>query len=251
MEPQFQLKLGNFVFQEFEIPSKITGLGGKQTIAKSQLIGGLRVVDAMGADNADLSWDGRFRGIDALKRAQTLDRMRKGGEVFQLRWGGLYYEVVISDFTFDYLRMQEIEYRITVVVVYDSNTVFVPPAPAESLVQSDLDAASKLTNVGQNILDGVNSLSTALEAVGPLAMAATSTVVSLASQATSIASEASSAFVAAQSAASAIIASPGGNPAEIAANLVALDGYHDESIDAGGIANLMTRAAINLTGAAQ
>ena len=74
----FSLTLGPVAFAGFEIPSSIT-LGGRQRLAIHKLPGGLRIIDALGPDPADLAWSGIFTGPDAADRARLLDAMRVGG----------------------------------------------------------------------------------------------------------------------------------------------------------------------------
>lgn len=132
------LILGDIVFADFEIPSKISGLGGKQTLAKHVLLGGARVTDAMGQEDGDPSWEGRFRGDNATDRAQALDAMRISGQEFSLSWGVFFYSVVIEEFTFDYERSYEIPYRIKCYITQ----VITPDVPASLDDQVSADLAS-------------------------------------------------------------------------------------------------------------
>lgn len=117
--PDTRLILGNVAFQDFEIPSKIN-FGGKQNIHIHKLVGGYRVVDALGPDPDDIKWSGRFRGAEALSRARALDRLRASGAQVGLMWGGLSYRVILSHFKADYERFYEIPYECTCTVVSDS-----------------------------------------------------------------------------------------------------------------------------------
>lgn len=139
------LVLGDFIFQDMEIPEKISGLGGKQAAAKHKLIGGARVVDAMGPDDGDPEWSGRFRGELATPRAQQLDEMRRSGQQFALSFGSFFYQVMIEEFTFDYERAYQIIYKIKLFVI----SAITPDAEPslDDLVTSDLGALSGL--IGQ------------------------------------------------------------------------------------------------------
>src|ERR1700733_4104789 len=107
------LTLGGVLFRGFKIPSKMTGaLGGKQSPAKHRLIGGQRVTQAMGTDPDDPSWEGRFRGANAVSRAQAIDAMRIAGIEVLLTFGSFQYTVVIEEFVCDFLQRYEIPYRI-------------------------------------------------------------------------------------------------------------------------------------------
>jgi hypothetical protein len=79
--------LGDFVFDGWEVPEKITW-GGAQRVNVHKMIGGERVIDSMGPDNADISWSGIFLSPDASLRADQLDQMRKNGELLDLVFAG-------------------------------------------------------------------------------------------------------------------------------------------------------------------
>lgn len=120
------LLLGQVLFQDFEIPSQITGLGGKQMLAKHVLIGGARVTDAMGPDDGDPSWSGRFRGSNARERARLLDAMRVSGKTLVLSFDVFLYLVVIEEFDFDFQQAYEIPYRIKLYITRAITTDVLP-----------------------------------------------------------------------------------------------------------------------------
>jgi hypothetical protein len=113
------LILGPVAFKDFEIPSEIDGLGGKQMHHVHKLVGGSRVVDALGYDPKPKSWSGRMRGADAESRAQTLEHLNAAGGMVPLSFGAYWFLVLISDLDIRYEKPQEIVYRITCEVVYD------------------------------------------------------------------------------------------------------------------------------------
>lgn len=135
------LLLGDFIFENFEIPDVVNGLGGKQQLSKHKLLGGARVTDAMGPDDADPSWSGRFRGPDAVQRAQQLDAMRISGQEFDLSFGAIFCSVVIEEFEYNYMRVNEVPYRIKVYI-----TAPIVPEIEPSL--DDLVAADLLSFAG-------------------------------------------------------------------------------------------------------
>lgn len=110
------LILGDIVFEHYEIPERIE-FGGKQALATHKLIGGRRVVDAMGPDDHDPSWSGRLQGETATDRALQLEEMRSAGHVLALSFGDFFYEVVISDLKLTFERTYQIPYTITVTIV--------------------------------------------------------------------------------------------------------------------------------------
>lgn len=129
----FSLTLGPVAFAGFEIPSSIT-LGGRQRLAIHKLPGGLRIIDAMGADPADLAWSGIFTGPDAADRARVLDLLRVTGLELVLAWDAFLYTVVIESFEADYRSPWWIPYRLSCTVIRDEAasavTTLVALAPA-------------------------------------------------------------------------------------------------------------------------
>lgn len=155
------LTLGDVLFRDFEIPSKMTGaIGGKQTLAKHKLIGGARVTDAMGTDPDDPAWEGRFRGADAESRAQQLDAIKDAGQELLLTFGSFQYTVVIEEFVADYMQAYEIPYRIRCYIT-QVTTADVSPG-LDDLVTADTSVLSgqvaQFDSNAQNLADGIQAL---------------------------------------------------------------------------------------------
>lgn len=155
------LTLGDVLFRDFEIPSKITGaIGGKQQLAKHKLIGGARVTDAMGDDPEDPAWEGRFRGSDAEDRAQQIAAIKAAGQEVLLTFGSLQYTVVIEEFVADYMQAYEIPYRIKCYITQVS-TVAASPS-LDDLVNADTTAltaqVTQFDSNAQNLADGIQAL---------------------------------------------------------------------------------------------
>jgi hypothetical protein len=130
------LLLGPIQFTDFELPAAITW-GGAQNLVVHRLPGGDRIIDAMGRDDAPITWSGIFTGTDATLRAHELDLMRAEGNTWPLTWEDFFYSVVISHFEADYRRTNWIPYRITCIVVRDEASALVNTAL--SSVQSVAD----------------------------------------------------------------------------------------------------------------
>jgi hypothetical protein len=155
------LTLGDVLFRDFEIPSKITGaIGGKQGLAKHKLLGGARVTDAMGPDPEDPAWEGRFRGADAEDRAQQLDAMKDAGQEVLLTFGSFQYTVVIEEFVCDYMQAYEIPYRIKCYITQVTTAAASPGL--DDLVTSDTTALSgqvtQFDTNAQNLAAGIQAL---------------------------------------------------------------------------------------------
>ena len=97
----FSLTLGPVAFAGFELPSSIT-IGGRQRLAIHRLPGGIRVIDALGPDPADIAFSGIFTGPDAADRARLLDALRVTGASLPLAWDAFLYTVIIENFEADY-----------------------------------------------------------------------------------------------------------------------------------------------------
>ncbi len=153
------LTLGGVAFKNMEVPEKIN-FGGKQRLAIQNLIGGGRVVSALGLDDGTISFSGIFTGADAVARAQQLDVARALGAQLPLIWNGFYYLVVIEQFTAEYQKPVLIPFSITCVVVVDplaaaANLV----APLANLISADVASAMALSGQAGIAMQGVSATS--------------------------------------------------------------------------------------------
>lgn len=162
--------LGGVAFQGFEVPNKLP-FGGEQDYKAHDEIGNIRVVDAMGPRPGDKSWQGRFRGADAIERAQAIDAMRIAGAAVELSWFGLFYTVLITKFTAETEKFYEVPYSITVCVVDDPSQdgAALGPTSLDALIGSDLSVLQNIapgSNAG--VVDAVSALAGSVDAAGPL-----------------------------------------------------------------------------------
>jgi hypothetical protein len=136
------LSLGPLTLEAFEVPSRVR-LGGAQALAVHKLPGGVRVIDAMGRDDADVVWSGYFAGPSAGVRARLLDALRVAGAALPLSWDAFCYSVIISEASLDYHNPWWIGYRIVCKVVVDLARG-VPPVADDfgTAVLDDLASAS-------------------------------------------------------------------------------------------------------------
>jgi hypothetical protein len=121
------LLLGPVAFQDFEIPSGVN-FGGRQRLALYRLPGGSRVIDALGRDDAQISFAGIFAGPNATQRARSLDQLRVAGTALPLTWDVLFYTVLISNFYADYRNGWWIPYQIVCTVLRDEASTLPQPA---------------------------------------------------------------------------------------------------------------------------
>ncbi|MEJ0016748.1 MAG: hypothetical protein WDN25_09290 [Acetobacteraceae bacterium] len=112
------LLLGPIAFRDFEVPAAIN-FGGRQRLALHRLPGGTRIIDALGRDDAQITFSGIFTGSDATLRARTLDELRVAAIALPLTWDVFFYTVMISEFHADYRGGSWIPYRIVCTVLQD------------------------------------------------------------------------------------------------------------------------------------
>jgi hypothetical protein len=128
------LQLGPFLFQDFEIPSRVT-LGGQQRLAVHQLPGGRRIIDALGRSDSEIRFSAIFSGEDATLRARSLDRLRVTASVLALSWDVFFYSVIINRFDADYRNPWWIPFRVACTVLRDE---------AESLTATIVSLSSEI-----------------------------------------------------------------------------------------------------------
>jgi hypothetical protein len=137
--------LGGFVFQSLEIPEKVP-FGGSQAYAKHRLLGGSRVIQAMGPDDRDITWSGRFQSFDAWSRARQVDAMRLAGQPVPLVIDSEFRLVLISEFLPDYERAYQVPYSITCVIVNAPDSSDSVSASLDSVISADIGVVSSLVS---------------------------------------------------------------------------------------------------------
>ncbi len=147
--------LGPVVFAGFEVPERIA-LGGRQRLVEHALPGGVRVLDAMGADDAEIAWSGVVSGPDAGARVRLLDGLRRGGQPWGLAWDGWRFTVVVKRFAAEVSGPFWMPYRISCAVVCEGE-----PVAAEN----------ELAGLGAQVVDQ-EAMATASEGLGSGSLAA-------------------------------------------------------------------------------
>jgi len=243
--PDIVLVLGPVVFQDFEVPSGIL-FGGSQRLAVHRLPGGTRVIDALGRDDARISFSGYFSGSDATLRARTLDELRATGIVLPMTWDVFYYSVLISELTADYQNGWWIPYRITCTVLRDEAS-FLEEA-ALSLAASVLSDAASASDAALGANMDLSSLQATLSVPDATQLGAasyTSAQASLQNAQATLDSSVASAEVSLASA----------DPLSMVAPNAAITGLLSATVTAGQLGALTTarayvdRAAVNLANA--
>lgn len=112
------LLLGPVEFRSLEIPSQIN-FGGAQRLAVHQLLGGQRVIDALGRNDGEILFNGTFSGTDASLRARLVDELRSAGNPLPLVWDVFFFTVLIAQFEAEYQNPGWVPYRIRCTVLRD------------------------------------------------------------------------------------------------------------------------------------
>lgn len=108
--------LGSIQFQNREIPDTMKA-GSKQMLAIHRVMGGNRVIDAIGPDFPPIKWSGLFYGANAMARARACDELCRSGAEVNLYFGSNAYLVVVEDFDYNYKHEWEVRYSISCQVV--------------------------------------------------------------------------------------------------------------------------------------
>ena len=140
------LTLGGVPLKDMEIPEEIS-FGGKQRISVQNLIGGGRVVTALGIDDGNIKFSGVFSGRDAVSRVQVLDAARASGAQLPLCWDEFFYIVVIQEFSVEYRKTNLIPFSITCTVIADPiSKIVIDTISSTNAVLNDLESASSFIN---------------------------------------------------------------------------------------------------------
>ena len=148
------LTLGGVVFQGFEIPEEVPA-GGGQMLAVHKMPGGSRTIDAMGPDDDEISWSGRFRGSSAEQRALLLDFMRRAGQQILLTYSLRRYQVVIKKFKANFQQSYEIPYSISCEVLLDETQAILSAAVGlvDSLASSLVSALGLSSFIPNSVIN--------------------------------------------------------------------------------------------------
>jgi hypothetical protein len=148
---QDQLILGGLVFDDWSTPDQMP-FGGKQAMAIHKLPGGARVVDTLGPDERDISWQGTFWGDGAYENALALNGLRQAGNPLPLVFAGQHYMVVIAEALVDIRRLpQYATYSVNCIIASNPMAGSSSAGGASStytMVSSDLATSTSLTGPG-------------------------------------------------------------------------------------------------------
>lgn len=164
------ITIGGIGLSDMEVPEKLTW-GGQQQLAVHRLIGGQRVIDAMGPDDRTLDWSGLLRGSNAVARARQLDALRTSGQQQTLVWADFNYAVVVQNFEADYTKQgYRVPYRISCAIVPS------PPSPPQPTAMQAITADIGNAIGVPNLPDTVSSVMAAAQTTIQYASAAAAVV---------------------------------------------------------------------------
>ena len=176
------LQLGDFTFARFEIPENIP-FGASQKLNVHTLVGGTRVIDALGKVPVNPGWSGWLIGENAIGRARYLKTLTEVGKPVKLSWSEFAYTVLVSAFNADFRRANRIPYQISFEVVSDDTATIdqAPPPSAEQLVSDDLKTATGLgALIGDSTLSSlIVTVSNAVRTVGSFASSPANAIAAL------------------------------------------------------------------------
>lgn len=163
------LKLGEFTFARGEIPESI-GFGASQQLHVHTLVGGARVIDAMGAAPLRPEWSGWLSGPQALERARFLKKLAEAGQPLALRFGEFAYTVVIAEFFAEFRAGPNLPYSITLEVVRDHGAAgsgAALPGLVQMVAEDLASATGNAAAIGdRGLIAAIAAVSTAVTARG-------------------------------------------------------------------------------------
>lgn len=160
------LTLGEVTFANFEIPESIN-FGGSQALSVKQLVGGKRIIDAMGRIDDDITWSGMLFESTASFRALFLDNLRISGAPTVLTFGLFSFSVVVKEFKASFERSYKIPYSITVTVIENLNnpvTTLLPVSYNDAINNALIEANDLAVLIAEaNVISAMAILSSLIE----------------------------------------------------------------------------------------
>lgn len=105
------------------------------------MAGGRKIVERLGPDDGDVTFQGTFSGANAEARARAFDNLRLSGASVWLTWESFRRRVVEKNFIADYHSPWWIRYKVSCVVVHQAGVTTPQPSTLSALVSADLGNA--------------------------------------------------------------------------------------------------------------
>lgn len=148
---QYPIQIGSVGLSAFEVPSSVR-FGGTQRVAIHRLYGGGRVVECLGPDPSEISFEGAFTGPDAALRARTVENLRVSGQAVWLTWDSFRFNVVVQTLAADYRSPWWIWFRIVCVVASTSGPAVSALAATAGQIADDVaSVVSAVTDLGLDL----------------------------------------------------------------------------------------------------
>jgi hypothetical protein len=155
------------VFEGMSLPDSLTG-GGDQTLVTHKLIGGKRIVDAMGPDDEPIAWQGFLLDEFAQLQVFQLDLLRRSGREVQLLLPipQRAYRAVVGRFTWTQKRPYLYDYSISLTIIEDqvAGDGAAASRSLEQEIAADLDAAETYAAARDDVLAIIAIASTVIRA---------------------------------------------------------------------------------------
>ena len=169
--------IGNVAFIQDEAPEELA-ISSSQNLAVHDLIGGNRVIQALGTVWKPLKFEGVFWGANAEYRSRLLARMKAEGTIHRLTYLSYAFQVVIEEFTANYKHQYKCEYTISVQILKDVSGVvsYSTPTSVDSQIQTSVASATALTakmdsGSAAAVKPSFQAMTSSIHAAGPAAQA--------------------------------------------------------------------------------
>src|SRR5579872_2908514 len=146
---EFSLVAGGsrFDFNFMEIPSELSGLGGKKLAALIQLEGGSRVIQTFGNVPHDaITWHGLILGPGSFSRWAQLDGFRTSSQTVTLTYGQFKWTGVLEETTLLPGFEGYLPYHAKFLPQADQSSINISQVPQQSIDQAALAGVSAVTS---------------------------------------------------------------------------------------------------------
>lgn len=179
MQADCTLTLGSVTFSGVEVPESIA-VSGLQRTSIHDLVGGVRIIDAMGAFSEAVEWSGWLVGQTAQARARQLNALRVAGQAITLAWSEQMMLVLVRQCRIVFERFYRVRYTLTCDVVQDQSlqAPAQPYASVDALVSQDMATATTAmaTVTSSPLQTAFAAIQSAIAAVSTFATAAQSQI---------------------------------------------------------------------------
>ena len=132
--------IGGVALSGLSAPSSAP-FGGKQTVVRHELPGGVLVLNAMGAFRRNFEVSGTLQGNAAVATGRKLEVLMAAGKVVKVTWGDLTLRVLLESVECEWQRMGwEIPYKVVGHVVPTANPEAAKLSPLQQFAKDAMDS---------------------------------------------------------------------------------------------------------------